>query len=392
MPETKQARQSYLFMLPWTLSSLGGVNQVVKNLYSQMESTGQYNPIIMVNSWYDREIRCENIGGTDHFHLRSRNPLVLNRSIINFLLFFYEFINFSYKFSRFLKTENISVINFHYCSLTAMNVVLLKIFGVYRGKIFLSFHGKDLLDAVNSTKLESLLWRFVFHYVDNIITCSDSLKKDLIKFCSATSKKAIVIHNGVDRRLFSSNQGKFPFLKRDIEKFILNVATLEHKKGQDILLHAFREIKDDFPDVSLVLIGRPGDGEQIIKELIESLDLSQRVFLFEGLSHEQVLAFMQKSVLFVLPSRYEPFGIVILEAGAFGKAVVASKVGGVCEILSDNETGKLYEVGNHMALAGALREFLANSEECKRIGENLKNHVHKNFLWERTYSSYMNLT
>ncbi len=133
-----------------------------------------------------------------------------------------------------------------------------KVFKNIQRVFVLSFHGKDLLDAIPSRGIERILWNFLLRQSDKIVTCSEFLKKDLILFNNLCESKAVAIHNGIDPVLFKETVHRhlgFDIIDR---KFILNVATLEHKKGQDILLKAFAEVEADFPDVSLVLIGRPG--------------------------------------------------------------------------------------------------------------------------------------
>ena len=126
-----------------------------------------------------------------------------------------------------------------------------------------------------------------------------------------------------------------------------------------------------------------------IKQLIKALDLSHKVQLYEGLSHDQVLGIMERAMIFVLPSRREAFGIVILEAGAFGVPVIASNVGGIVEILTHNETGRLCDSEDVNAFAMEMSNLLKEKEERKRLGKNLKKHVIKNFSWNRTYQNYL---
>lgn len=382
-------KKGYLFILPWTLVSLGGVNQVVKNLFFQMKLDGKYNPIVVVNSWNDTKIRKENIEGIDHYFFQLRSPWAPSKKIVNFIMFFLNIFRTIYHFYYFIKLNKISTINVHYCSLFVLNINILKLLKIYRGKIVLSFHGKDLLDAKESQGFENILWKMALYCADTIVVCSDFLKNELNNFDNSLSNKIITIHNGIDISLFSDTVDRDIDSKLKGKKFILNVATLEHKKGQDVLLKAFQGLTQDYIDIFLVIIGRPGGAENQIKKLINLFGLSDRVCLYEGLSHNQVLGFMKRATIFVLPSRYEPFGIVILEAGVFAVPVIASNIGGIREILTHNTTGKLFDPEDVDSLTKEMSSLLIELEERNRLGKNLREHVLKNFSWKKTYQKYL---
>jgi glycosyltransferase involved in cell wall biosynthesis len=155
------------------------------------------------------------------------------------------------------------------------------------------------------------------------------------------------------------------------------------------LIKAFAKIAPEFKELCLVLIGRPGGAENKITQLIDSLGLSCRVHLYNGLPHDQILTIIKRAMIFVLPSRYEPFGIVILEAGAFGVPVIASNVGGIREILSHNDTGRLCVPEDVDSLADELRNLLTDQEERYRLGGNLRKHILENYSWEKTCTKYI---
>ena len=382
-------KESYLFLLPWSLESVGGVNQVVENLFRQMKLDGKYDPMIMVNSWDDVKIRTKKINGTDHSFFRLRSPWNSSRKLFNFLAFCVETIGRTWKFSKFIKSNKIVVINVHYCSLFALSISLMKWVKIFKGKLVLSFHGADLMAAKESHGVKKMLWKILVSSADKIITCSESLRGELVKFEEACAGKTITVHNGVDTSKFCSYEGFQTDSQLVNKRFILNVATLEHKKGQDVLLRAFKIVVEKFEDVFLVIVGRPGGAEGQIRRLIKSFGLSQRVRLYEGLPHEEVSTLMKKATIFVLPSRYEPFGIVTLEAGAFGVPVIASNVGGIREVLTHDKTGRLCEPDDVDALALELCHLLNNPEERNRLGENLRKHVIENFSWNRSYQKYL---
>ena len=276
MSINRNLNKSYLFVLPWTLDSLGGVNQVVENLFRQIKSDDKFNPMVMVNSWNDSKIRMQSIEGIDHYFFRLRSPWNASRKLYNLIMFVIETCSNSWRFLKFLKSNKVVVINVHYCSLYTLNFVLFKILGLYDGCLILSFHGNDLLNARRSRGIEKKLWKLTLQYADKIVTCSESLKNELVQLDTSCKDKTVAIHNGIDLDFFSERVSRHSDFVLEEKKFILNVATLEHIKGQDVLLKAFAEITEAFPEVLLVLIGRPGGAENKIKQLIKALDLSHR--------------------------------------------------------------------------------------------------------------------
>ena len=386
-----KSKKSYLFILPWSLEFVGGVNQVVRNLIHQMKQDSRYNPILMVNSWEDITLRKKNINGYDHNFFQLRNPWNSNRPLINFIAFCGNTILYSRQILDFIKKNKIAVINFHYCSLSALNISVLKILRLFQGKLILSFHGKDILAANRAKGIERLLWKIMMHSADEIVTCSESLKDDLIRFHESSHKKIWRIPNGIDISQIEKTRDKNyqldPALK--VKQFVLNIGTYEYIKGQDVLLKAFKSISNDFKDLHLVLIGRPGNALKNLKSLIVSLGLTHRVWLFENLPHSKISVFLEKATVFVLPSRYETFGIVILEAGVYNVPVIASNVGGIREIITHDKTGKLCEPEKVECLTSELIYLLNRPDERMRLGKNIRQHVLSNYSWKKAYQKYI---
>lgn len=387
----RAARESYLFMLPWSLASFGGVNQVVANLMHQMKRHGRYTPLLMVNSWGDTKIRRRKIKGCIHHFFRLRSPWNNRRPLINLLAFCAHLGWNILNLIRFIRTNKVAVINVHYCGLYALNISILKMLRLFRGKFILSFHGRDLLAARQTQGLEKRLWKILLRSADTIVTCSESLKNDLILFDARCLDRVVVIHNGIDISFLEQERDRSYRFDPALEgrEIILNVATFEHKKGQDVLVKAFADVAKLFPNVHLVIIGRPGEALAQLRILIRSFGLAHRVWLFEGMPHNKIAAFLEKTTVFTLPSRYEPFGIVILEAGIFGVPVVATSVGGIREILSHDQTGRLCQPDDSEKLAKELVYLLEHPDERRRLGNNLRKRVVENFSWKRAYRKYV---
>lgn len=136
-------------------------------------------------------------------------------------------------------------------------------------------------------------------------------------------------------------------------------------KGVDILIQAFNLIAQDYPDVSLKIIGHCDDRKPYI-DLVEG---NSRISFHKGMFYEEIVKEFNDCRFFVLPSRTESMGRVLIEAMASGKAVIASRVGGIPDVVEENKTGLLFESENYRELAEKMRQFLDNPDMMQRMGE-----------------------
>jgi glycosyltransferase involved in cell wall biosynthesis len=141
--------------------------------------------------------------------------------------------------------------------------------------------------------------------------------------------------------------------------YLLFVGDLGHHKGLDVLLRVYSGLKDAPP---LVLIGK------VVRDTPSTFP-SGTIVLKEW-PHEAVLAAMRRCAALIVPSTWpEPFGIVILEAMACGKPVIASRIGGIPDVVIDGETGLLVPPDDHNALRESIADLLADSERTARMGQ-----------------------
>lgn len=195
-------------------------------------------------------------------------------------------------------------------------------------------------------------------------------------------KKLSVIHNGVHDIEFMSRANARARLLPDSTHslWIGTIAELHPVKGLDKLVKAFEHVAPDFPDSELVIIGE-GDERSRLERLITSLGLSGRAHLAGHVSRAAEL--LPAFDIFVLPSRSEGLGYVLLEAGAASLPVVATDVGGIPEIIEDHATGLLVPYGDIPALIGALLSLARDAELRRTLGSALHDKVAREFSLAR---------
>lgn len=145
----------------------------------------------------------------------------------------------------------------------------------------------------------------------------------------------------------------------------LFVGVLERYKAFDVLADAWRRVAAALPDAVLHAVGQ-GTLAPVAEQLVQ--ELPGRVEWTLSLTADEVAAALDLSTLLVLPSRSEGMGRVVIEAAARGRAVVASRVGGIPDVVTDDETGVLVAPGDAAALADALARILSDRGLAERLG------------------------
>ena len=152
----------------------------------------------------------------------------------------------------------------------------------------------------------------------------------------------------------------------------------EQYKGADTLIAAMPQVIHAAPDASLVVVG-DGDDRPRLQHLAREQGVSERVSFLHALSLEQLFACYANCDVFALPSGGEGFGLVFLEAMAYGKPVIGGAHGGIPDIIEEGVTGRLVPHGDVGRLAGALASLLLNPVEAAAIGAKGKLRVETKF-------------
>jgi glycosyltransferase involved in cell wall biosynthesis len=143
-------------------------------------------------------------------------------------------------------------------------------------------------------------------------------------------------------------------------------------------LKSFKLVLEKRKDIKLVVIGGKRDYIRIVEKLAKSLGIIDNILILSNVSDEEVYSAFKHAELVVIPSIYEPFGIVALEAMYFGKPIIAFKVGGLKEIVKNKVNGVLVREKNFKELANAILKILGNPKMKKKFSRINKIFV-KNF-------------
>lgn len=193
---------------------------------------------------------------------------------------------------------------------------------------------------------------------------------DLIRRFPSIRRKSAVVFNGVELSLPAPEKTR---------PYILCVARLAAYKGIDILALAFAALAASDRSLKLIICGPDQTGGRL-RGFIKRLGLGKRIRLLGTVSPARVKRLLRGSLFFVLPSRQENCPMALLEAMAAGKAVVATMVGGVPELVADNVNGLLVPPGDATALSRAMLKLLKDARLRARLGRAARARARR-FAW-----------
>ncbi len=224
--------------------------------------------------------------------------------------------------------------------------------------------------------------RLAVERAERVIAVSAQMRADILSHFQVAPERVVVIHNGVDADAFRRTEAREVLARHQVrEPYVLFVGRISEQKGIFQLLEAARALPDE---VSLVLCASSPDTPELAARLQAAVAGRPRVqWINAMLPVSEVVQLYSHAAVFACPSIYEPFGLINLEAMACGTPVVASRVGGIPEVVVDGETGWLVPPGDPATLAEALRVSLADPTRARRMGEAGRRRVEAHFSWDR---------
>jgi len=230
---------------------------------------------------------------------------------------------------------------------------------------------------------------------DAVIAVSQDMKQDILNAYPIPDSKVTVIHNGVDPQKYHPKDGAESLAKFSISPpFVFFVGRLSRQKGIFDLIDAMDHVPRK---TALVLATGKPDTPGIEDDLRQALKAKDNVlWIREMLEDPDLVNLYNEAAVFACPSIYEPFGIINLEAMACETPVVATRVGGIKEVVVDGQTGLLVPPNDPTTLGRAITQIIEDPEGAARMGQAGRRHVLQNFTWDRiaekTLELYRSLT
>ncbi len=219
--------------------------------------------------------------------------------------------------------------------------------------------------------------RWLMRFFDKVVLVDASLKK----WFQGKPVSLVVINNGIDTQEFKpSNKNA-----KNEELVIGTVGRMSAEKGCNYLLEAFAEISKSYPKTQLLFVG-DGVLRNELENMRARLGVRDRCD-FAGFQAD-VKPFYEKMDIFVSSSLLEHFPMVVLEAMACGKAIVATDVGGTKDLIKDRQTGLLIKSASPQEIGNALIELLKDKPLRESLGENARRFVAENFSIEKMVELY----
>jgi glycosyltransferase involved in cell wall biosynthesis len=355
------AIMNVLLASPWPLEFRGGVTVVLRMLGDGLNKTGAQVTYLLPT--HGRKVEKFKDQNNASYRVPMRLPRIPAHPWRGWIAFFLFFPVTCARLARILVRHRTDIVNAHYFSEHWLYFLFLRRF--MRFRLVVSVHGTDLEGPDGTRNLKTLeRWH---RQIDGMVFCSEASKRQTIGRQSRLFAKTKVILNAID-----VNALPRPIPASERGDYIVCSGHLQEHKGQDILLRAFAEIADDFPHLGLELVG-DGPMRDQLEALIQDPKLNGRVTLRGGLPREAALPIMQKAILTCVPSRRETFGLVLLESMAMEVPIVATRVGGIPEVVRDGTEALLSPSEDHKHLAQAIRRLLKDSQlradliKCARV-------------------------
>lgn len=245
---------------------------------------------------------------------------------------------------------------------------------IYRAPLLVTLHGRwaTQADSIVGHTLRAANW---------VSGCSAAILKRARLLVPEIMDRSSIIYNGLEAPQISPEP--LPF----VEPRILCLGRLSPEKGIDLALAAFPQVLQRFPRARLTIAGNGRLRSELERQAAKE-SISHAVDFVGWVAPDAVPSLINSSTIVLMPSRHDSLPLVALQAALMARPIVATRVGGLPEVVTHEETGLLVESENAPALSEAIELMLARPEIASRMGDAARARVKKFFSWEQHVNSY----
>jgi glycosyltransferase involved in cell wall biosynthesis len=232
--------------------------------------------------------------------------------------------------------------------------------------------------------IHQIEWWLTYESV-RTITCSNYMRDEVKRIFELPEDKIAVIPNGIEYEQFHSDADTERIRRQFVEpdsRMIFFVGRLVYEKGVQTVIEAMPRVLQEFPDLRFLVAGT-GPHFRALQVMIDELGLGEKIKLLGFVDAEKLAMFYKCADITVVPSIYEPFGMVVLEAMVAGCPVIVADTGGLKEIVVHEETGLCFKPGNPESLAGAMIRVLRDEGLAQRLTSDAQKFIGEKYNWGR---------
>lgn len=259
---------------------------------------------------------------------------------------------------------------------------------LFRKPVFMTLHNARTVGINRETDFlgqiyDETLGKIIMKKSDRLIANSkDTLDKTAPSNMSEHKKE--VIYNGIDTSKYSPSHEHDIKEELSLDKYTLTVSRLVKQKGLDYMVEALpdivKEMETDSSNYKHVVIGQ-GPEKEALKEQAEELGMEENLHFTGFVPEEKMTDYYTQADAFILPSLYEPFGIVLVEAMACETPVIATRAGGIPEVMED--TGMLIDKKSPEEITEKTLEVIENPDKAEEIGKEGRERAKEKFEWDK---------
>ncbi len=242
--------------------------------------------------------------------------------------------------------------------------------------------------------IHSVEWWLTYE-ARRVITCSAYMRDEVFNLFALPHEKVDVVPNGIDLAHWYADPERVAALREELTPdgapLLLYAGRLEYEKGVHTVLQALPRLRRRHPGLKLVVAG-VGTHEEELRAIAKTLRVAKAVTFMGFMGAEDLAVLAAASDCALVPSLYEPFGMVALECAAAGTPLVVADTGGLRELVDHELTGLRFQPGDHAALADAVTRLLTDEVLARKLARDARATLARDYAWEaiarRTHDVY----